>query len=110
MIVWIDAQLPPALCRWFRETCQVEAFAVRDLGLREAPDRAIFDAARKDKHVIITKDIDFVELVTRLGPPPQIVRVTCGNVTTAAMIALLQNSWADISRMLAAGEPLVEFG
>ena len=110
MIVWIDAQLPPALCRWFKDEADIDAHAVRDLGMRQTPDQKIFAAARLPGHVIFTKDIDFVELVTRLGPPPQIVRVTCGNVTTAAMVTVLAKNWPDVARLLAAGEPLVEIG
>ncbi len=110
MIIWIDAQLPPALCHWFRDAAAIEAHSVRDLGMRETPDHKIFAAARKPGHVILSKDIDFVDLVTRLGAPPQIVRVTCGNVTTVAMVSILEKNWADVARLLAAGEPLVEIG
>ena len=110
MIVWVDAQLPPALCRWFRVEAACEAHAVRDLGMREMPDHKIFSAARKPGHVILSKDIDFADLVARLGPPPQIVRVTCGNVTTAAMIDALERNWTNVAMLLNAGEPLVEIG
>lgn len=37
MILWIDAQLSPALARWIRDTFHIEAQAVRDLGLRHQP-------------------------------------------------------------------------
>lgn len=46
MIPWVDAQLSPALARWICETFQIEAQAVRDLGLRNAKDPVIFKAAR----------------------------------------------------------------
>ena len=110
MIVWIDAQLPPAIAAWYRDVVKLEAYAVRELGLRGAPDHQIFAAARRDGHDILSKDIDFVELVTRLGAPPQIVRVTCGNVTTEAMVAVLDKGWPDVMRMLEDGEPVVEIG
>ncbi len=38
---------------------------MRDLGLRVAPDHRIFAEARRNGYVILSKDIDFVELVTR---------------------------------------------
>ena len=38
MIVWVDAQLPPALAVWLRETFALDAHAVRDVGLRDAAD------------------------------------------------------------------------
>ncbi len=39
MIFWIDAQLTPLLARWLQEEFGVVAYAVRELGLRDAKDR-----------------------------------------------------------------------
>ena len=64
MKIRIDAQLSPALSLWMRSTFDVEASAIRDLGLRDATDRQIFQAARAgDGAVVLTKDSDFVALV-----------------------------------------------
>lgn len=46
MIFWFDAQLSPQLAPWLEQRFGVTAYAVRDLGLRGATDRAIYDAAR----------------------------------------------------------------
>ena len=74
MKVWLDAQLPPALAPWISTTFGVTCHAVRDLGLRDADDQIIFRAARNAGDVVIlTKDSDFVDLVLRLDPPPQIL-------------------------------------
>jgi predicted nuclease of predicted toxin-antitoxin system len=35
MIFWLDAQLSPALAVWLRMRFDLDAAAVRDLGLRE---------------------------------------------------------------------------
>jgi predicted nuclease of predicted toxin-antitoxin system len=48
MILWIDAQLSPALAPWLFSAFDISAFALRDLGLRDATDRQIFLAARRD--------------------------------------------------------------
>jgi predicted nuclease of predicted toxin-antitoxin system len=47
VILWIDAQLSPALARWLSEIFGVVAHAVRDVGLREAKDFVVFHAARE---------------------------------------------------------------
>jgi predicted nuclease of predicted toxin-antitoxin system len=60
MILWIDAQLSPALARWLSDTFGVTAHAVRDFGLRDAKDLPIFHAAREAGAVIVSKDSDFV--------------------------------------------------
>ena len=67
MILWIDAQLSPALARWINETFGVAAYAVRDLGLREAKDLVIFHAAQEAGAVVMSKDSDFVLPLERFG-------------------------------------------
>ena len=89
MIIWIDAQLSPAIATWLSKTFSVEAIAVRDLGLRGAKDAEIFNAARLGNAVVMTKDSDFVLLLDRLGPPPQVVWVTCGNTSNARLKEIL---------------------
>ena len=108
MVVWTDAHLSPALAPWLRVTFGVEAAALRELGLRDAEDVAIFAAARAVGAVLMTKDSDFVELVARHGPPPQIIWLTCGNTTNVALRASLSTAWPRVADLLVGGEPLVE--
>lgn len=108
MKFWLDAQLPPALARYLAETFGVEVQVVRDLGLRDAADRGIFDAARQAGTTVITKDSDFVELVQRLGAPPQIVWVTCGNASNERLMQVFAATFADALEMLAGGAQIVE--
>ncbi len=97
MIIWIDAQLSPALSRWFRDTLGIEAVAVAELGLRDATDRAIFTAARQAGAVVLTKDRDFAALLEQHGPPPQVVWVTCGNTSTKRLSDVLQSNTNPLS-------------
>jgi len=109
MKIWLDAQLPPSLAPWISSTFSVTCHAVRDLGLRDADDRTIFQAARDAGDVVIfSKDSDFVDLVLRHGPPPQILWLTCGNVTNRRLRSLLQDIFPDAMTLLAAGNAIVE--
>lgn len=108
MIYWLDAQLPPQLASWLRQTFNVEAYALRDLHLRDAEDRQIFQEARQQGIVIISKDSDFVEMVLRLGTPPQLLWVTCGNVTNRRLQNLLTQVFPKAQQLLTAGEAVVE--
>jgi predicted nuclease of predicted toxin-antitoxin system len=83
MRIWIDAQMSPAIAAWISSNYAVSAVAIRDLGLRDADDKEIFHAARQEKAVVMTKDSDFVLLLDKLGPPPQVIWVTCGNTSNA---------------------------
>ena len=108
MIYWIDAQLPPQLASWLNHTFEVQAFALRDLQLRDAEDEQIFQMARQQGIVIISKDSDFVEMVLRLGIPPQLLWVTCGNVTNCRLQNLLTQVFPRAQELLASGEAVVE--
>ena len=90
MIIWVDAQLSPALAKWIETTFGVQARALRDVGLRDATDREIFRAARAASVIVLTKDSDFVTLHSQLGAPPQIIWLTCGNTSNKYLRTLLQ--------------------
>jgi predicted nuclease of predicted toxin-antitoxin system len=110
LILWVDAQLSPALCPWIESALSVTAVAVRDLGLRDATDAEIFRAARSQSAVVMSKDRDFRDLVLQHGPPPQVLWLTCGNTSNAALTGLLAQALPEALRHLEAGAPLVEIG
>ncbi|MEM9986307.1 MAG: DUF5615 family PIN-like protein [Bacteroidota bacterium] len=108
MTIWLDAQLSPALALWLTETfTQVEAFSAKYLGLRDAEDEEIFQAAREAEAVVMTKDQDFVAMLERLGPPPKVIWLTCGNTSNVRIKTLLSQTLPDAIDLLAK-EPLVE--
>jgi len=109
MILWIDAQLSPHLAKWITESfAAIEAIAMRDLDLRDAEDQVIFFSARKADATVMTKDSDFLELQKRLGAPPKIIWVTCGNTTNARLRQVLSANLQKAVELLEGGEILVE--
>lgn len=108
MKFWLDAQLPPSLAIWLTETFAVEAIALRSIGLRDASDQEIFKAAGQASTTAITKDSDFAELIYRLGAPPKIVWITCGNSSNAHIRQLLGSTFLDAMKPLETGETIVE--
>ena len=46
MTIWLDAHLPPKLALWVEYRYGVECKAVKELGLRDAKDMEIFEAAK----------------------------------------------------------------
>lgn len=76
MKFWIDAQLPPQTARWLSTSFGVSASTLDELGLRLADDLEIFRSLGRPGDVVITKDEDFLDLIARFGPPPQVVWVT----------------------------------
>ncbi|MCA1994116.1 MAG: DUF5615 family PIN-like protein [Coleofasciculus sp. S288] len=106
--IWIDAHLSPAIATWITDTFGVTALALRDLGLRDAEDPEIFEAAKAQRVIFMTKDSDFVDLVDRLGAPPQIIWLTCGNTSNARLREILSSVLLEALELLRSGEKLVE--
>lgn len=110
MKLWLDAQLSPLLAAWLRWKFSLEASSLRDLGLRDAEDLAIFQAARAAGAVVVTKDADFLLLLEQFGPPPQVLWLTCGNTSNKRLQQVLLPLMPAALELLQAGEPLVEIG
>lgn len=110
MKIWLDAQLSPSIATWMEGSFdRVEAFAVQaDAELRSTKDREIFELARAADAVVMTKGRDFVDLLERLGPPPQVIWLTCGNTSNRAMQSILGSALPGALELLRQGEPLIE--
>lgn len=109
----VDAQLPPALAQWLRAK-GATAEHVAEIGLLEASDREILDAAVERGAVIITKDRDFIALamareILRVSPVV-VVWIRIGNVGNASLTARLEAVWEHVSDDLEGGARVVEVG
>ncbi|MBE9004433.1 DUF5615 family PIN-like protein [Fortiea sp. LEGE XX443] len=108
MTIWIDAHLSPAIATWISNTFGITALALRDVGLRDAEDLEIFEAAKTQGVIFVTKDSDFVDLVECLGTPPQIIWLTCGNTSNSRLQEILIATLPKALELLRTGETLVE--
>ena len=108
MIIWIDAHLSPAIAVWITSTFGITAIALRDIGLRDAEDPEILEAAKAEGVVLMTKDSDFVDLANRFGAPPKIIWLRCGNTSNAQLQNILRSTLLDSLELLRSGEVLVE--
>ena len=70
---------------------------VRLLGLADADDRRIWQAAGAGGFAIVSLDADFAELAQLLGPPPKVIWLRCGNQPTAIVAGLLRRHAAAVA-------------
>ena len=109
MIIWLDAQLPPALAPWINSSfAGIEAFSALWLNLHEATDLQLWQAAVKAHATVMTKDRDFVHLLHTHGSPPKVIWITCGNTSNLFMRNLLLTTFHQALQLLNKGEDLVE--
>jgi predicted nuclease of predicted toxin-antitoxin system len=101
----IDAQLPPALCRWLANEGHI-ATHVSDIGMIEATDREIAEFATTHGWIVISKDEDF--LLLRLPSRFTFIWLRCGNATDRALTEWFSSRWKNVLTLLESGETLIE--
>jgi len=84
-----DENLSPSLVGLVREEYP-DSRHVRDVGLRGAPDRRIWEHARDNGFIIVSKDDDFRQRSLLEGAPPKVVWLQVGNAGTAPISELLR--------------------
>ena len=77
---------------------------VAEVGLDTASDRMIWQWAGERDYVVVSKDTDFRQLAFLYGPPPKVVWLRVGNVSTALIEALLLGSVERVARFVAEDE------
>ncbi|MGL5036096.1 MAG: DUF5615 family PIN-like protein, partial [Microcystaceae cyanobacterium] len=58
--------------------------------------------------ILMTKDSDFVKLLNRLGSPPKVIWLTCGNTSNAELRKILKAALPEIMTQLQTGKDLIE--
>jgi len=103
----VDAQLPPALAKAITEAGH-PARHVSDVGLLQAGDNSIWDFAREQRCVLITKDEDFVTIRLRETGEGAVVWLRIRNSSTQTLLPWFMPKLPEIVALIAAGEPLIE--
>lgn len=76
-----------------------ESNHVYPLGLDQAEDKDIWEYARRESFLVVTKDADFSDLSLLLGFPPNVIWIRRGNCSTAAIEAILRQHFNDIEAL-----------
>jgi predicted nuclease of predicted toxin-antitoxin system len=74
---------------------------VRDVGLSGDDDERIWQLAKDEGFVIVTKDNDFLARALVRGHPPQIVQIRIGNASTRQIAELLRMRADDVAQFVA---------
>lgn len=72
---------------------------VYPLGLDQVTDAKVWDYAKNNDFVMVSKDADFSELSLLHGHPPKLVWLRIGNCTTIQIEALLLSNYAAIEHI-----------
>lgn len=71
------------------------------LQIQNLTDFELYRLARNHgKVVVLTKDADLAEIVTRLGAPPRLIHLRVGNRSSASLYAILKTTLPEAFRLL----------
>jgi len=73
-----------------------DSMHVRHIGLERSGDIEIWEFARSNHLVIVSKDADFHQLSFTLGHPPKVVWIKRGNCSTREAERLIRRARAEI--------------
>lgn len=71
---------------------------VRDIGLKDADDRVVWDYAKQHGCIVVSKDSDFHQKSFVIGAPPQVIWIRLGNCTTDDVEQVLRKHFAAIEK------------
>jgi len=78
--IWLDVHLSPAIAKWMHEYTGFTVKSAYALKFYSFDDFEIYKKAKSKGNVIlISKDSDFNELISRLGSPPKLIFLKIGN-------------------------------
>ncbi|MDJ0601390.1 MAG: DUF5615 family PIN-like protein [Crocosphaera sp.] len=66
------------------------------MGLDREDDNIIWEIAKQENYIIVTKDSDFNELLILKGFPPKIIWIRIGNCSTNVIESLLKDNYQAI--------------
>jgi len=72
--------------------------------LEQADDQAVWQYAKQNDFVIVSKDSDFHELSLLQGPPPQVIWLQIGNASKTRVMRVLLDNAEEIKWRLAQPE------
>ena len=98
-MILIDNNFSPKLARKLASNF-VGIKHVADFGMEAADDRTVWRFAQTNNLNILSKDSDFLTLVTFYGFPPKVIRLNTGNLPTKMIEAILLRDEALIKSFL----------
>lgn len=99
MKLLFDQNLSPKLAEYF-----IDSFAgskhLQNLNLDKSEDTFVWEFAKSNEFIIVSKDSDFNNLVSFFGFPPKVIWIRRGNCSTTEIKELIEYNIAKISTFI----------
>lgn len=103
--IWLDTNISPAIAKWIKEYTGFQVKSAYTLEFYTLPDIEIYNKAKAYGYVIlISKDADFPELISRLGAPPKLINIKIGNCDNRSLWELIKPHIKEAVNLLATSD------
>ena len=91
----IDVNLPYRFRLWHQSNC----LHVKDLA-DTMPDSQVWQYAKENDYIIVTKDADFSDRILLLSPPPRVVHIRLGNMKLRDFHDKINSVWRQVEELI----------
>ena len=91
----IDQNLPPYIAAW-----QTKEFAHAKTVGKSCKDNLLWQFAKEQNLIILTKDSDFSNRIIVSNPPPKVVHYRIGNMRAAELNQFIAKTWNEVLQLL----------
>ena len=88
----LDANLPPQIAKRLYDYYP-DSMHVRSLSMKNASDTDIWNYAKREGFVVVSKDSDFYNRSILLGFPPKVIWLKLGNCTVTRLEQVLRENY-----------------
>jgi predicted nuclease of predicted toxin-antitoxin system len=95
MKLLFDQQLSHKLVMLLKDLLP-DSIHVRDVGHKSSDDKTIWNYAKENGLIIVTKDSDYFDFVQVFGYPPKIIWIKSGNGPTSLIANIIRKNYSVI--------------
>lgn len=101
----MDTNLSPVLAKWMADYSNYKVKSSYTLSLHFETVISIYQKAKDHGNVIIiSKDSDFSDIISRLGAPPKLINIKIGNCSNQKLWNALQPHFLEMIKLLTSNE------
>lgn len=99
--IWLDNHISPVIAKWLKDKTGLDVKSSYVLQLNNLTDLEIYSKAKKaGKVILISKDSDLDEIISKSGSPPKLISLKIPNCDNKILFSILEQNLERSIRIL----------